>query len=52
MIADNILADGKSGAFAVFDGHGGKDVSEYLSNNFAAVRHALSLHTNPQIGND
>jgi len=34
FICDDILKDGKSGLFGVFDGHGGRDVAEYLLKNF------------------
>lgn len=36
-ITDSIGGDGSCGMFAVFDGHGGKSVSDYLSERMPEV---------------
>ena len=39
FICDDILKDGKSGLFGVFDGHGGRDVVDYLIKNFTKANY-------------
>ncbi|EGR31339.1 protein phosphatase 2c, putative [Ichthyophthirius multifiliis] len=49
FINDNFLADGgKSILFAVMDGHGGKDVVEYVKQNFSRVDQLLKQNCRSQ----
>lgn len=45
FIQDNFLADGKTCLFGIVDGHGGYDVTAYLTANFASVN---ELHEAPK----
>jgi serine/threonine protein phosphatase PrpC len=42
FIGDNFTNDMKHGIYGVLDGHGGKEVAEYIAKNFVTVHASLN----------